>query len=164
MLSVTWAFGPPMDMKVPPACHSEDRHEPRLTTVYENARRAVECGSLLPLSLRPACWPWKGIPCLCRARPRASSRDQSGSKLPHSKAPAALNSCVFNRGFAYFHGSPPCRRAAPRNHEKGREGGRRYPGSRGVDSKRTAPGQGRLLSGATSPHGSLARMSPRTRN
>src|SRR5262249_20114672 len=37
-------------------------------------------------------------------------------------------------------------------------------GSRGVDSKRTAPGQGRLLSGATSPHGSLARMSPRTRN
>src|SRR5262249_39407527 len=77
----------------------------RLTTVHENARSAVECGSLLPLSLRPACWPWKSIPCLWRARPRASSRDQSGSKLPHSKAPAALNSCVFNRGFAYFHGS-----------------------------------------------------------
>src|SRR5215472_13826492 len=36
----------------------------RLTTVHENARSAVECGSLLPLSLRPACWPWKGIPCL----------------------------------------------------------------------------------------------------
>jgi len=86
MLSVTWAFGPPMNMKVPPACHSEDRHEPRLTTVHENARSAVECGSLLPLSLRPACWPWKGIPCLWRARPRASSRDQSGSKLPHSKS------------------------------------------------------------------------------
>jgi len=79
MLSVTWAFGPPMNMKVPPACHSEDRHEPRLTTVHENARSAVECGSLLPLSLRPACWPWKGIPCLWRARPRASSWDQSGS-------------------------------------------------------------------------------------
>jgi len=105
MLSVTWAFGPPMNMKVPPACHSEDRHEPRLTTVHENARSAVECGSLLPLSLRPACWPWKGIPCLWRARPRASSWDQSGSKLPHSKAPAALNSCVFNQGFAYFHDS-----------------------------------------------------------
>ena len=31
-----------------------------------------------------------------------------GSKrqqLPHSKAPAALNSCVFNQGFAYFHDS-----------------------------------------------------------
>ena len=32
-------------------------------------------------------------------RPRASSRDQSGSKLPHSTAPAALNPCVFTGVF-----------------------------------------------------------------
>jgi hypothetical protein len=25
---------------------------------------ALECGSLLPLSLKPACWPWRGVPFL----------------------------------------------------------------------------------------------------
>jgi hypothetical protein len=31
-----------------------------LTTVHENARSALECGSLLPLSSGPACWPCGG--------------------------------------------------------------------------------------------------------
>src|SRR5215472_11939516 len=35
-------------------------------------------------------------------RPRASSQDQSGSKLPHSRARAGLNPCVFTGVFAYF--------------------------------------------------------------
>src|SRR5262249_16949867 len=109
-------------------------------TVHENARSAVECGSLLPLSLRPACWPWKGIPCLWRARPRASSRDQSGSKLRHSTAPAALNSCVFNRGFAYFHGSRSC---PPRHPESMKKDARAADGTQVrdvVDSKRNRAG------------------------
>src|SRR6516162_3055070 len=36
--SVTWAFGPPMDMKVTPACHSE-RAKPR--TVWCRAKRGI---------------------------------------------------------------------------------------------------------------------------
>ena len=38
-------------------------------------------------------------------RPRASSRDQSGSKLPHSRAPAARKPGVLNGRFACFQGS-----------------------------------------------------------
>jgi len=37
-------------------------------------------------------------------RPRASSRDQSGSKLPHSRAPAARKPGVLNGRFAPFQG------------------------------------------------------------
>jgi hypothetical protein len=41
------------------------------------ARSALECGSLLPLSFAGS---------LLQAAPQASSRQKSGSKLPHSKA------------------------------------------------------------------------------
>ena len=59
-------------------------------------RGALECGSLLPLSLEPACWrPLDSNPAFRRATGTVSkSREQargeeSGSKLPHSKAPRA---------------------------------------------------------------------------
>jgi hypothetical protein len=45
---------------------------------------ALECGSLLPLSFRPACWP-----CTEARYRRANSPDKSGSKLPHSRASRA---------------------------------------------------------------------------
>jgi len=46
------------------------------------ADAALECGSLLPLLLRPACWP--GLGNLMSASKLAPG--ESGSKLPHSKA------------------------------------------------------------------------------
>src|SRR5208337_5121494 len=42
----------------------------------------LECGSLLPLSSRPACWPCPGA---WDSDRRASSPEKSGSKLPHSR-------------------------------------------------------------------------------
>ena len=105
--SVTWAFGPPKYMKVTPG-------------LSFRAKTDMSLGSPLCMKMREALWSavacyrfrlgqlagrGGGVSSLMELTPRASSRDQSGSKLPHSKAPAALNSCVFNRGFAYFQSS-----------------------------------------------------------
>ena len=73
-------------------------------TVHENARSALECGSLLPLSPGQLAGRPLAVSVL-RAWPRASSRSQSGSKAPHSRASATLKSCFFNADPAHFHGS-----------------------------------------------------------
>jgi hypothetical protein len=57
----------------------------------------MECGSLLPLSSRPACWP-EGARRFERAREQARA-EKSGSKLPHSKTGhhfATENSSLFS--------------------------------------------------------------------
>ena len=57
----------------------------------------MECGSLLPLSSRPACWP-EGARRFERAREQARA-EKSGSKLPHSKLErhsATENSSLFS--------------------------------------------------------------------
>jgi len=60
-------------------------HEP-LTTVREGGRSALECGSLLPLYPRPACWPQRG-----------AWAGEAASKLAGSKRQqaAALQSVCF---------------------------------------------------------------------
>ena len=69
-------------------------------------RAALECGSLLPLSLQPACWrPVDSNPAFRRATGKVSkSREQargeeSGSKLPHSKAPRARTGSAEGQGW-----------------------------------------------------------------
>jgi hypothetical protein len=54
--------------------------------VREGGRSALECGSLLPLSLRPACWPVRG-----------AWAGEAASKLAGSKRQqaAALQSACF---------------------------------------------------------------------
>ena len=57
----------------------------------------MECGSLLPLSSGPACWP-EGARRFEKAREQARA-EKSGSKLPHSKAghhSATENSSLFS--------------------------------------------------------------------
>jgi hypothetical protein len=61
------------------------RHDARVgDRVVIHSAGALECGSLLPLLLRPACWPGLGTRTKGREQARAG---ESGSKLPHSKAP-----------------------------------------------------------------------------
>jgi hypothetical protein len=51
-----------------------------LTTAHENARSALECGGLLPLYPRPACWP---------GRVHCASPDEAASKFGIKAAAAA---------------------------------------------------------------------------
>jgi hypothetical protein len=54
----------------------------RLTTTHENVRSALECGSLLPLSLSPACWPCSGAPPLwseAASKPAGLKRQQAAA-------------------------------------------------------------------------------------
>src|SRR5208337_1041316 len=63
-------------------------HKP-LATVREGGRSALECGSLLPLSRRPACWPVRG-----------AWAGEAASKLARSKrqqAAALQSACRANR-------------------------------------------------------------------
>jgi hypothetical protein len=75
-------------------------------TVHENARSALECGSLLPPSPRPACWPGRRF---MRPKVKNGCEQAHGIKaasklalersegLSHSKAPAARSVA------GYFH-------------------------------------------------------------
>ena len=64
----------------------------------EDARKALECGSLLPLSLRPACWPPSRAPSL-DARPRASSRVKAAAscRTPELRLPYTV-CCLVPEG------------------------------------------------------------------
>ena len=75
---------------------SEDSMSLRLSTV-QNARSALECGSLLPLYARPACWSCRAH-CASPGRGREQARRIKAAARgggPHSAAPAARKSCVF---------------------------------------------------------------------
>src|SRR5262245_60702284 len=82
----------------------EDPMSLRLSTDHENARSALECGSVA--TLFPLCGTSELAVERCtvawEARPRASSRDYSGSKLPHCRAPAAPESRVLSGRPALF--------------------------------------------------------------
>jgi hypothetical protein len=68
----------------------------RVTTVHENARSALQCGSVLPLLSRELAG---GISPQATAHPCTASKQESSNKLPHSRT-RALHTWLGRAGCA----------------------------------------------------------------